>query len=130
MCYFCYSRSRDAVPAYNSDDEEVDQCAFCKESIDDPINYGKLFSVGKFKVHLFCCVSIFCINLIHLLKTCSFFNYFFRNFFIAGQCKSASTRGRGKCNFGLQRKRCCSRNSTFISNGRFFTLFFSLNAFN
>lgn len=42
---------------YTSDDEDCDICVLCKESIDDPIEFGQMISVGKFKVHLFCCVS-------------------------------------------------------------------------
>lgn len=46
------------LPEYTSDDENVEECALCKEAIDDPIDFGNMFTVGKFKVHLYCCVSV------------------------------------------------------------------------
>lgn len=56
-----YFRPKEDLPVYTSDNEdEVDVCSLCKESIDDPINYGKFINIGKYRVHYLCCVSIFC----------------------------------------------------------------------
>lgn len=59
---YIFLRSRDDLPVYNSDDEDTDICALCKDSIDDVIEYGQMISIGKFRVHLLCCVSFFCYN--------------------------------------------------------------------
>lgn len=55
---FLLFRTKDDLPAYNSGDEELDECALCKETVDDPINFGEMITVGKFKIHYFCCVSV------------------------------------------------------------------------
>lgn len=56
------SKKSNELPAYNSDDEETEKCVLCKESRDDPINFGKMISVGIYKLHLFCCVSLYLIR--------------------------------------------------------------------
>lgn len=38
---FLLFRTKDDLPAYNSGDEELDECALCKETVDDPIKFGE-----------------------------------------------------------------------------------------
>lgn len=55
--YYFLCRTND-VPLYTSfEEDKVNECAFCKESVDNPIQFGQMFSVGNIHVHLLCCVS-------------------------------------------------------------------------
>lgn len=70
------------LPAYiSSDEDEPDVCVLCSDPKNDPVQFGKLLSIGPYKVHQFCCVSSMWIHKIRLFKSDLFMD-FHKSFFI------------------------------------------------